>query len=96
MLRGRGRWTLLGVSAVWLVVGVWGSVENVDGGPALDWTNTTTWPVAAQYAFVAAKLCFAFSPILALVAVFVFAWESPEEERLKRNKKADFTFDSPE
>lgn len=63
---------------------------------AFDWTNSTTWPVAAQYSFVVVKLCFAFSPILALVAVFAYAWESPEEERLKRNKKADFTFDSPE
>lgn len=61
-----------------------------------DWTNSTTWPGAAQKAFVVVKLCFAFSPILALLAVFYFAWESPEEEKLKRNKKADFTFDSPE
>lgn len=62
----------------------------------MDWTNTTTWPAAAQYSLVGLKLCFAFSPIIALLGVFAYAWESDEEEKVKRNKKADFTFDSPE
>ena len=84
---GRTAWLMMVVGTL--------AVEPVES-PAFDWTNSTTWPVAAQYSFVVFKLFFAFSPIIALVAVFFFAWESPEEERLKRNKKADFTFDSPE
>jgi len=49
-----------------------------------------------RYTFVATKLLFAFSPIIGLLGVFVYAWETDEEEKLKRSKKADFTFDSPE
>ena len=74
-----------------------------------DWMDPSTWNATAQSAFVVCftspspsfssqvvKLCFAFSPILALLAVFYFGWETEEEEKLKRMKKADFTFDSPE
>ena len=61
-----------------------------------DMMEPETWSPMAQYAFMIAKLCFAFSPILALLAVFYFGWETDEEEKLKRQKKADFTFDSPE
>jgi len=72
------------------------TVAFITANPEFDLMNSTTWHPAAQVAFAGAKLCFAFSPILALLVVFYYAWESPEEERLKRMKKADFTFDSPE
>ena len=42
------------------------------------------------------KLIAAFSPIWAILAVLMSAWEDEEAEKLKRSKKADFTFDSPE
>jgi len=61
-----------------------------------DWMEPETWSPTAQYVFAVTKLCFAFSPILALLAVFYVGWETDEEEKLKRQKKADFTFDSPE
>ena len=42
------------------------------------------------------KLIAAFSPIWAILAVLMSAWEDEEAEKLKRSKKVDFTFDSPE
>ena len=50
----------------------------------------------AQYVWMFVKLIAAFSPIWAILAVLMSAWEDEEAEKLKRSKKADFTFDSPE
>lgn len=61
-----------------------------------DYMDPETWSKHAKYAWAGAKLVFAFSPIIGLLGVFYYAWESDEEEKIKRSKKADFTFDSPE
>ncbi|KAJ1450353.1 hypothetical protein M885DRAFT_532630 [Pelagophyceae sp. CCMP2097] len=63
---------------------------------AFDLFDPATWPSSARYTFSSIKLLFAFSPIIALLCVFYYAFESDDVEKLKRNKKADFTFDSPE
>ena len=42
------------------------------------------------------KLFLAFTPIWIILYILLSAWEDEEEEKLKRSKKADFTFDSPE
>ena len=50
----------------------------------------------AQYVWMVTKFVLAFTPVWIILAILMSAWESEEDEKLKRSKKADFTFDSPE
>ena len=70
--------------------------EPVPQGPKFDYMDPDTWSQPAQYVWMFVKLIAAFSPIWAILAVLMSAWEDEEAEKLKRSKKADFTFDSPE
>ena len=74
---------------------VWGSVDIIRV-----WRTTKLLSPRrsqpAQYVWMFVKLIAAFSPIWAILAVLMSAWEDEEAEKLKRSKKADFTFDSPE
>ena len=69
---------------------------KIPEGPKFDYMDPDTWSQPAQYVWMFVKLIAAFSPIWAILAVLMSAWEDEEAEKLKRSKKADFTFDSPE
>eukprot|EP00929_Paragymnodinium_shiwhaense_P036615 TRINITY_DN19598_c0_g1_i1.p3 TRINITY_DN19598_c0_g1~~TRINITY_DN19598_c0_g1_i1.p3 ORF type:complete len:105 (-),score=35.42 TRINITY_DN19598_c0_g1_i1:55-369(-) len=55
----------------------------------VDWSNPTA--AASDLAWKCTKVCFALSPLIAIVALFCCTKDDPEEEELRRKKKFDFS-----
>ena len=70
--------------------------EPVEETVKFDYMDSDTWSRPAQVVFMIIKFFAAFTPVWVILWVLMSAWEDEEEEKLKRSKKSDFTFDSPE